>query len=145
LTYIFHAVRLLLGLGWLLSGLMHFLAPSLQPMGHTAAAHDFTVALMQSGLFDWIKAIEIGLGLALIANRAMPLAIVALIPINLVIAYWNLVLEGGVIGWIGGALTILPTAVVVWPWRRYFWPLFILKGEADYSLAPFPRASGLPR
>lgn len=136
MKYVFHAIRLMLGVGWLCSGLMHFFAPFLQPMGHTPAAHNFTIALMQSGLFEWIKAIEIAIGAALIANRAMPLAILALVPINLVIVYWNLELEGGWVGWTGGLLTAIPTIAVVWPWRGYFWPLFIFRGQADYGFNP---------
>jgi hypothetical protein len=132
----YHAARILFGAWFLFSGSWHFLWPWLQPMGSTPEAVAFTRALMASGLFGWIKAIEVLTGLLILANRAMPLAIVAVIPLNIVILYWNLVLDRGAIDWTFGLLTILFTAAVVWPWRVHFWPLFVWRGRADYRLDP---------
>lgn len=89
---------------------------------------------MASGLFDWIKAIEVLLGITLLINRAMPLTVIALVPINAVIVYWNFVLDEGLVEWTFGAATIIFNAVLAWPWRHLFLPLFIWRGEADYSL-----------
>ena len=83
--YLYHASRVVFGGWWLFSGLMHFLWPELQPLGDEPEAIAFTRALMASGLFDWIKVIEVVLGLTMLANRAMPLTIVALVPLNVVI------------------------------------------------------------
>jgi hypothetical protein len=124
---------------WLFSGLMHFFWPHLQPLGNEQAAIDFTLALMASGLFDWIKVLEVVLGVTILLNRAMPLTIVALVPVNLVIVYWNFVLDEGLVEWTFGALSIAFNVILAWPWRRYFWPLFVWKGQADHSLEP-----GLP-
>ena len=54
---------------------------------------------MASGLFDWIKPIEVVLGLTMLLNRAMPLTIIALVPLNAVIVYWNFVLDEGAVEW----------------------------------------------
>ena len=124
---LYHASRLIFGGWWLFSGLMHFLWPELQPLGDEQAAIDFTLALMKSGLFDWIKVLEVVLGITMLLNRAMPLTIIALVPINVVIVYWNFVLDEGVVEWTFGALTIAFNAILAWPWRRYFQPLFIWK------------------
>ena len=134
MRWAYHASRLILGGWWLFSGLMHFLWPHLQPLGNEQPAIDFTLALMASGLFDWVKAIEVVLGLTLLANRAMPLTVIALVPINAVIVYWNFVLDEGLVEWTFGALTIISNAVLAWPWRHLFLPLVIWRGEADYSL-----------
>lgn len=129
----YHASRLIFGGWWLFSGLMHFFLPEIQPLGDEQAAIDFTLALMASGLFDWIKVLEVILGITLLANRAMPLTIIAMAPINIVILYWNLVLDTGWTEWIFAALTIIFSAIIAWPWRQYFWPLFAWKGQADFS------------
>jgi hypothetical protein len=135
-TGLYHSSRIIFGGWWLFSGLMHFFWPHLQPLGDEQAAIDFTLALMASGLFDWIKVLEIVLGITILLNRAMPLTIIALIPVNLVIVYWNFALDEGLVEWTFGALSILFNAILVWPWRRYFWPLFIWKGKADFSFDP---------
>jgi len=136
MKWVYHACRVIFGAWWLFSGLMHFIWPQLQPLGDEQPAIDFTLALMASGLFDWIKVIEVVLGLTMLANRAMPLTLVALIPLNIVIVYWNFVLDEGAVEWTFGALSIVFNAVLVWPWRRYFWGLFTWRGQPDYSLDP---------
>ena len=137
--WIYHLSRIIFGGWWLFSGLMHFLWPQLQPLGDEPAAIDFTLALMASGLFDWIKVLEVVLGVSILLNRAMPLTIVALVPINIVIVYWNFVLDEGLVEWTFGALSILFNAILAWPWRAYFWPLFVWRGTPDYSMqARFP-------
>jgi hypothetical protein len=104
--------------------------------GTAAAAIDFTLALMASGLFDWIKVAEIVLGLTMLANRLMPLTVLALVPINVVIVYWNFVLDEGLVEWTFGAMTILFNAILAWPWRRYYWRLLDWNGRPDFSLKP---------
>ena len=134
--WIYHLSRLIFGGWWLFSGLMHFLWPELQPLGNEQAAIDFTLALMASGLFDIIKVLEIVLGITILLNRAMPLTIIALVPINAVIVYWNFALDEGIVEWTFGAMSILFNIILAWPWRRYFWRLFTWKGRADFSSAP---------
>lgn len=136
MKWIYHLSRLIFGGWWLFSGLMHFLWPDLQPLGNEQPAIDFTLALMASGLFDWIKALEIVLGITMLANRAMPLTLIALVPVNAVIVYWNFVLDEGLVEWTFGFLSILFNAILAWPWRHYFWGLFVWNGRADFSLDP---------
>ena len=62
---------------------------------------------MASGLFNWIKVIEVILGVTMLLNRAIPLTILALVPLNIVIVYWNFVLDEGAVEWTFGALSIL--------------------------------------
>lgn len=136
IKWIYHLSRIIFGGWWLFSGLMHFLWPHLQPLGNEQAAIDFTRALMASGLFDWIKAIEVVLGLTMLANRAMPLTVLALVPVNVVIVYWNFVLDEGLVEWTFGAMTVLFNAILAWPFRRYFWRLFTWRARPDFSLQP---------
>ena len=136
LFLLYHASRLVFGAWWLFSGLMHFLWPQLQPLGDEPGAIAFTLALISSGLFTWVKMIEVLLGLTMLANRAMPLTIIALVPLNVVIVYWNLVLDKGAVEWTFGVLSIVFNLVLAWPWRHYFRTLFAWRGRPDYSLAP---------
>ncbi|MEO5705774.1 MAG: hypothetical protein ABIT10_13420 [Alteraurantiacibacter sp.] len=136
MKWVYHLCRLIFGAWWLFSGCMHFFWPQLQPLGDEQPAIDFTLALMASGLFDWIKVAEIVLGLTMLANRLMPLTVLALVPINLVIVYWNFVLDEGLVEWTFGAMTILFNAVLAWPWRRYYWRLFAWNGRPDFSYRP---------
>jgi len=132
----YHVFRVLLGGWFLFSGLWHFLWPWLQPMGNTPAAIAFTRAMLASGLFDWVKAIEVVTGVLMLLNRAMPLTILAIVPLNIVIVYWNFVLDRGVIEWTFGLFTILANAALAWPWRQLFWQLFVWRGRPDFSLTP---------
>lgn len=72
----------------------------------------------------------------MLANRAMPLTVLALVPINMVIVYWNFVLDKGLVEWTFGVLTIAFNAILAWPWRHSFWPVFIWRGKADFSRRP---------
>lgn len=136
MKYLYHFSRVVFGGWFLFSGLAHFLLTGWQPYGTHQPAIDFTLALIASGLFTWIKVLEVVLGVTLLANRLMPLTIVALVPINVVICYWNFVLDPGAIDIVFGIATIFFNAVIAWMWRGYFWPLFAWKGTPDYSLDP---------
>jgi len=143
MKWLYHTSRVAFGGWWLFSGLMHFLWPHLQPLGDEPAAIAFTEALMASGLFDWIKVLEIVLGVTMLLNRAMPLTIIALVPLNVVIVYWNFVLDTGWTEWIFGALSVVFNVILIWPWRHYFWPLLIWKGTGDHSLQARAPANGV--
>jgi hypothetical protein len=139
MKFLYHFSRIVFG-GWFLySGLAHFLIAGWQPLGSHQPAIDFTLALMASGLFTWVKVIEVILGVTMLANRFMPLTVVALIPLNVVICYWNFVLDPGVVEYAFGIATIVFNAVLAWMWRGYFWQLFTFKGAPDYSLDPHLR------
>ena len=136
MKYLYHASRIVFGGWWLFSGFMPFVDPAWQPLGQEQAAIDFSLAMIDSGLMTVVKIFEILIGIAILANRFMPLAIVALVPLNVVIVYWNFVLDEGVIEYTFGALSIVFNAILAWPWRHYFWQLLAWKGAADFSLDP---------
>ena len=136
LKWIYHFSRIIFGGWWVFSGIMPFIDPAWQPLGQNKPAIDFTVALIDSGLMTLVKIAEIVFGLLILANRAMPLAIIGIIPINIVILYWNFVLDEGAVEYSFGAMTIAFTIILAWPWRRYFWPLFTWRGRPDFSSAP---------
>lgn len=133
---LYHFVRLFTALWFIYAGLNFFLYPDNQRLGLVPASHDFTVALITSGLFAWIKAIEVVLGVTLLVHRFMPLTLIALVPINFVIVYYNWVLEPHRGTYLAGGLTLGFTAYLVWSWRAYFWPLLTFKGAPHLDLRP---------
>lgn len=106
--------RVLLGLIFVvfgLDGLVHFMP--LPPMPPPARA--VIDVLMGYGIFHVAKVVEIGAGLLLLANVRVPLALLALLPVVVNIAWFDAVLDPlslPVVGLIVGLM-----AAVAWPLR----------------------------
>ncbi len=80
--------------GWFLfHGLNHWVHFFPQPPGSASVSSQLISALIKSGLFDWVKAVEVVVGIALLANRFVPLAAIAAFPISIVIGYLNIAVE----------------------------------------------------
>jgi len=93
-TIVTYAVQFFFGGWFLFHGSNYFLDFFKQPSGSSVLAHEFIGALIHSGLFDVVKGIEVVVGIALLANRFVPLATVAAFPVSFSIAYINLVANG---------------------------------------------------
>lgn len=142
---LYHISRIIYGGWYLFSGIEYFLPYNLQPLGNTPLGQEFTLALIHSGLFTWIKILEIAIAVAVLADRMMPLTAAASVPLTIVIAYWNFVLEWGVVEVVFGALTILFNAVLLWPYRAYYWPtLLTWRGERDFGCRLIPDGGAFP-
>ena len=84
-------IRIFLGAWMLYFGMNYFVLFSPQPMGvHSRYLHE---AFMESGLFAVAKMSEIVLGIALLSNRLVPLALVATFPVSVIVAWLGLVIE----------------------------------------------------
>ncbi len=136
LSYIPGAARLLLGLIFVVFGLNGFLNfVPLPPLEGNAAA--FMGGLAAAGyFFPMLKITEIVVGIALLANRFVPLALVVLAPITVnIVAFHSLAPEG------------LPLALVIvalqggvaWHNRATFGPLLKAKPGADEVAAKVSR------
>lgn len=122
--------RLVFGAWFLFSGGEYFLPGlGLQPLGKTPLAREFTLALIHSGLFAWIKAVEVIVGALALINRGILPAALACAPLTVVIAYWNFVLDPGLVEYSFGIVTIVCNAILIWPFRDHLWPL--LRWKAD--------------
>lgn len=131
---LYHTSRIIYGLWYLISGIEYFLPYDLQPLGNTPLGQEFTLALIHSGLFAWIKIAEIAIAIAVLADRMMPLTAAASVPLTIVIWYWNFVLEWGVVEVIFGTLTVLFNAILLWPYRAYYWPILLAwKAPKDFG------------
>jgi uncharacterized membrane protein YphA (DoxX/SURF4 family) len=120
--------RLLFGAWFLFSGVEYFLPLGLQPLGKTPLAQEFTLALIHSGLFAWIKVMEVIVGVLALINRGLLPAALACAPLTVVIAYWNFVLDPGVVEYSFGILTIICNAILIWPYRERLRPLLQWRG-----------------
>lgn len=140
LSYAPAAARLLLGLIFVVFGLNGFLnfIPIPPHEGNAAA---FMGGLAAAGyFFPLLKITEIVVGVALLANRFVPLALVVLAPITVnIVAFHSLAPEG------------LPMALVIvalhvgsaWNLRAAFRPLLRpTSGRAEDSSKPAPQAVG---
>ena len=150
-------MRLLRDAAWLLrlgfaawlvpAGLNHFVGLFPQPPGNQPISQEVLAALIGSGLFALVKAVELAAGLALMFGRFVPLALVMLLPVSFNVWYWDVELQGwtSVSAWYGWA--VLGANVLLclawWPsyramlaWRgggteptvRQLWPLRLMLG-----------------
>lgn len=93
-TIVVYAVQFFFGGWFLFHGSNYFVNFFPQPSGSSGLTHEVISALIHSGLFDVVKGIEVAVGIALLANRFVPLATVAAFPVSFSIAYVNLVANG---------------------------------------------------
>lgn len=128
--------RVLLGLTFVVFSLNYFV-PFLPAEPPSAAAMPFVGALLSSGLLTFIKTIELVAGLALLANRGVPLAMAVLAPIIVGINFFHLVLAPtGVV--VGLALVVLEVTLAV-GYRSAFAPMLRLRVVPDGFGAPAGR------
>jgi hypothetical protein len=122
-------VRVLLGLVFVVFS-ANFFVPFLPPQPlPPPGAMAFGGALMASGLLTMLKVIEMAAGLALLANRGVPLALALLAPIIVGINFFHLVLapSGAPLG-IG---LVALEVVLAWSYRSAFAPMLRLRVAPD--------------
>jgi uncharacterized membrane protein YphA (DoxX/SURF4 family) len=80
---------------WLVpAGLNHFYPLFPQPMGNQPLSTEVITALIDSGLFDLVKAVELVAGLCILFGWRVPLALLAMLPISFNVWYWDVPLQG---------------------------------------------------
>lgn len=120
---------------WLVpAGLNHFYPLFPQPLGNQPGSTALITALIESGLFAIVKAVELLAGLCLLFGWRVPLALVMLLPVSFNVWYWDVPLQGwGSIsawyGWavLGAALLLMLAyresyAALLEPKNREQWP-----------------------
>lgn len=107
MRYLIIAGRMIFG-GWFVyAGLNHWLAFTPQPYGQDPISIQLTTALIESGLFDWVKAVEAITGALVLIGVFVPLALVVALPVSVCVAYFNLVLEhNGIVNYVAGSLVL---------------------------------------
>ncbi|MFM2411591.1 MAG: hypothetical protein RL481_2419 [Pseudomonadota bacterium] len=135
MNFAISALRIFFGLHFLVNGLNFFFDFFPVDPGMPKIALDFVAMLVSSGLIDIVKFVEVGVGIALLANRFVPLAIVAAMPVSIGVAYMDMVLIGG--WFVGGVLgfgTLLLNALLALAYFSYFRPLLAFRAAPGFAL-----------
>lgn len=122
-----HAVRILLGLDFLLNGVNFWFPfiPITAPESEKALA--LMAGLVESGLFDYVKYIEVATGIMLIFNLFTPLTLVFITPLVAVIFYVDCILIATPEGWLFGGGTALLLLIALVGYMRHYLCLFRMK------------------
>ena len=127
MTIAYTIVRVIFGLWFTYAGIEYFI-PGLQPFGTTAIAQQFTHALVDSGLMLIVKIMELVGGVLILLNRAVLPSALAMLPLSVVIAFWNIVLDPvPPVGYAFGIVTPLFNLILIWPYRERLMPLMVWK------------------
>lgn len=133
--------RYLLGVVFLVFGLNGFLGFIPQPPP-VPAAGALLGAFVESGyLMTLVKATEVVVGALLLANRFVPLALLALLPVTVNIFALHLFLDPSLPGMAIAALVFALNAFLIWAYRAYYAPL----KEAVAAPAAAPARAGTAR
>jgi uncharacterized membrane protein YphA (DoxX/SURF4 family) len=80
---------------WMIpAGLNHFIPLFPQPMGSQPLSMELIRALLDSRLFDLVKAVELLAGLMVLFGFYTPLALIVCLPVSFCVFYWDAPLEG---------------------------------------------------
>lgn len=122
-TRFFPAIaRVLLGLVFVVTGLNGFLNFLPQPANMAEGALAFVGAMMKTGyLYHLVMATQLIVGLLLLLNLFVPLALALLAPIVVNILAFHLFLERP--GIVLAVVVLLLEIYLVWAYRNYFRPM----------------------
>jgi len=119
--------RVLMGLAFLvfgLNGFLNFIPPPKTPMPEGAGA--FAGALMKTGyMFPIIMGTQLLVGVLLLLNRFVPLALVLIMPILVNIIAFHLFLQPAGIG--PGAFLLALDLYLAWVYRRAYLPMLAMR------------------
>jgi uncharacterized membrane protein YphA (DoxX/SURF4 family) len=87
-------VRIVFAAWMIPAGLNHFVPLFPQPMGSQPLSHELIVALIDSHLFDLVKAVELLAGICVLTGFYTPLALILCMPVSFCVFYWDAPLEG---------------------------------------------------
>ena len=119
--------RLLMGLGFFifgLNGFLHFLPQPSKPMPEAVMA--FTGGLMKSGyMFPLIMGTQLIVGILLLLNLFVPLALVLIMPVLVNIIAFHVFLDPAGIG--PGAVLMALELYLAWVYRRAYCPMLTMR------------------
>lgn len=123
-------VRLVFAAWMIPAGLNHFLPLFPQPMGTQPLSMELIVALLDSHLFDLVKAVELIAGIGVLFGFYTPLALLICMPVSFGVFYWDAPLEGWrSVAAIYGYSTLLCNLLLLAAYNRYYRPMFTLRAE----------------
>jgi uncharacterized membrane protein YphA (DoxX/SURF4 family) len=124
LSYAPAVARILLGLVFFvfgLDGFLHFMPQPTEPPPQ--GAMELAIAMIKSGyLFELIKGTEVVVGILLLTNRFVPLALALIAPVIVNIVAFNAILAPSGMIWIPFAILALEI-YLAWHYRARFRPM----------------------
>jgi len=119
--------RILMGLAFVvfgLNGFLNFIPPPKTPMPEGAGA--FAGALMKTGyMFPLIMGIQLLVGVLLLLNRFVPLALVLIMPILVNIIAFHVFLQPA--GLVPGAVLMALELYLAWVYRKAYCPMLAMR------------------
>jgi uncharacterized membrane protein YphA (DoxX/SURF4 family) len=127
------------------AGLNHFVPLFPQPMGTQPLSHELIVALLDSHLFDLVKAVELIAGLCVLTGFYAPLALLICMPVSFCVFYWDTPLEGwGSRASIFGEAALLCNVLLCLAYIRSYRAMFALRAKPRTFGASAVPTSGQP-
>ena len=110
------------------SGLNHFIQIFPQPMGSQPLSQELIIALLDSNLFDLVKAVELIAGLGLLFGFYTSLSLLICLPVSFCVFYWDAPLEGwGSRAAIFGYSVLLCNSLLCLAYYKSYSSMFILR------------------
>jgi len=121
-------VRLIFAAWMIPSGLNHFIQIFPQPMGSQPLSQELIIALLDSNLFDLVKAVELIAGLGLLLGLYTSLSLLICLPVSFCVFYWDAPLEGwGSRAAIFGYSVLLCNSLLCLAYYKSYSSMFILR------------------
>lgn len=121
-------VRLVFAAWMIPAGLNHFVPLFPQPMGSQPLSQELISALIDSGLFDLVKLVELLAGIAVLTGFYTPLALLVCMPVSFCVFWWDAPLEGwGSRAALFGYAVLLCNVLLCIAYHRSYRPMFALR------------------
>jgi uncharacterized membrane protein YphA (DoxX/SURF4 family) len=138
MKYAIWFVRLIFAAWMIPAGLNHFVSIFPQPMGSQPLSQELIRALIDSNLFDLVKAVELLAGIFVLIGYYTPLWLLICLPVSFNVFYWDAPLEG----WGSGAArygyaTLFCNIVLCLAYWNYYKAMFTLRAEASHKQPAF--------
>lgn len=122
--------RLLFAAWMIPAGLNHFVQIFPQPMGTQPLSMELVSALIDSHLFDLVKAVELLTGIGVLLGVFTPLCLLICLPVSFGVFYWDAPLEGwGSGAAIFGYATLFCNTVLCLAYYKSYQPMFTLRAD----------------
>ncbi len=133
-------VRLVFAAWMIPAGLNHFIPLFPQPMGSQPLSHELIVALIDSHLFDLVKAVELLAGISVLTGFYTPLALILCMPVSFCVFYWDAPLEGwGSRAALFGYSVLICNVLLCLAYVRSYRSLWVLRAQPrTFSAADAP-------
>lgn len=123
------------GAWFVIHGLNHWIHFFPQPPGSDSLTSQLIRVMIDTGLFDLIKAGEVISGLLMLTHRFVPLAIVTAVPAAVVIAYINLVLNHDWESFMTAMTILIILALMGIGYIRSFAALFVAQTDEPKAIS----------